>query len=303
MGSQVDLASGHSRPVRFDPEPGRILAEAPAAITGWFSSDIRNEPASFIQVLDDGGNRIETDGTLLSRDRRSMSVELPQGLGDGAYVVHWSTFDDADGDIITGCYVFFVGQASADEAIQRGSALDGGAACPANSPINHATLALEVETSGANATVTMLSENFTVRPPSGTSVVADAGHYHIYLNQAPLDVLAGHAHDHDHDQSGQAGSGGGHDHHGGSGPTSTTVHWYEETYTFEGLPPGQHTVTVVLVHDDHTTPLMPPVFASKTFTIGGSSGGGSPTWLLLVGVTLALGVGLTLGRRFSGPQG
>ncbi len=44
--------AAHSRPVRFDPAPGAVLDAAPAAITGWFTSDIRRAEESFIEVLD-----------------------------------------------------------------------------------------------------------------------------------------------------------------------------------------------------------------------------------------------------------
>jgi hypothetical protein len=74
---------------------------------------------------------VDQGETQLPTNRRQMSVGLQPGLGEGRYIVHWSTLDDTDGDTLAGCYVFFVGQAAADASIQGGEPLDGGSRCPA----------------------------------------------------------------------------------------------------------------------------------------------------------------------------
>lgn len=126
----LQLAGAHSRPLRFDPPPGAVLQAAPAAVQGWFSSDIRRDPNwSFLQVRDAQGNRVDTGETVLSGDRRHMRVDLRPGLPPGRYLVTWRTFDDSDGEIFGDCYYFFVGQAAADEALRANLRLDGGAAC------------------------------------------------------------------------------------------------------------------------------------------------------------------------------
>ena len=122
--------AAHSRSVRFDPAPGAVLDAAPAAITGWFTSDIRRAEESFIEVLDQDGANVATDDVELSADRRQMSVALPSGLGEGRYVVYWSTLDDADGEVFSDCFAFFVGQDAADEALEHGESLDAAAECP-----------------------------------------------------------------------------------------------------------------------------------------------------------------------------
>ena len=128
----VPTALAHSRPVRFDPAPGAILASAPTTVTGWFSNDLRRDPANtFLHVIDGLNRRVDQGEPVLSTDRRQMSVTLASGLGEGHYLIHWSALDDGDGHTSTGCYVFFVGQAAADTAVRGGDQLDGGSRCPA----------------------------------------------------------------------------------------------------------------------------------------------------------------------------
>ena len=125
-------ATAHSRPVRFDPAPGAVLDSAPTMVTGWFNSDLRREDDSFIRVLDAEGNRVDVGDTELDPERRQMSATLAAGLGEGRYLVHWSTHDDGDGEVFSACHYFFVGQAAADAALAEDTAVDGGAECPAS---------------------------------------------------------------------------------------------------------------------------------------------------------------------------
>jgi copper transport protein len=130
--ASISIVQAHSRPVRFDPAPGAVLDSAPSEVTGWFTSDIRRADESFIQVLDHDGEEVQTGDVELSTDRRQMSVSLQSGLEDGHYLVYWSTFADADGEVFCGCHLFFVGQAAADHAAEEAIAVDGGAECPAS---------------------------------------------------------------------------------------------------------------------------------------------------------------------------
>jgi methionine-rich copper-binding protein CopC len=123
-------AVAHSRPVRFDPAPGVILTAAPSQLTGWFSSDIRRVPDSFLHVLDATGQRVDMGEVQLSSDRKQMSVALRSGLAPGRYLVNWSANDDGDGHTLAGCYVFFVGETAANAAVSAGDPLDGGSRCP-----------------------------------------------------------------------------------------------------------------------------------------------------------------------------
>jgi methionine-rich copper-binding protein CopC len=313
------IAEAHSRPVRFDPAPGSVLTTAPSNITGWFTSDIRSAEESFIQVLDADGANVATGDIQLSTDRRQMSVALQSGVGDGRYVVYWSTFDDADGEVFSGCYAFFVGQAAADDAVANGQALDAAADCPSMGEAddgemadNAASLQIDVSVSGSSATVTMSPTNFTARPPDGSTVDPNFGHYHIYLDKVPDDVLTG-THSHDEMDMGDTSSdstpmaddsssdsGDSMNMDDSSGLAENPVMWVENSHTFDDLAPGVHTISVALFHDDHT-PLSPPVIASQSFTIGGSSsdGGGIPAWALILAIAGGLVVG-GIGMKLAG---
>jgi len=126
----VQIASAHSRPIRFDPAPGAVLTAAPAQVTGWFTSDLRRDPNwNFLRVLGPNGQRVDTGEPILSADRLSMTVNLQSGLGPGRYLVTWRTWDDADGEIFGDCFTFFVGQEAAEAAIAQKVRLDGGSQC------------------------------------------------------------------------------------------------------------------------------------------------------------------------------
>jgi copper transport protein len=126
----TQLASAHSRPIRFDPAPGAVLSAPPGQINGWFTSDIRRDPNwSFLRVTGPDGQRVDSGETALTSDRRQMSATLRAGLGPGRYIVTWRTWDDADGEIFGDCHTFFVGQAAADAAVSENLRLDGGSAC------------------------------------------------------------------------------------------------------------------------------------------------------------------------------
>ena len=126
----LNLASAHSRPVRFDPAAGAVLQTAPAKIDGWFTSAIRRDPNwSFIHVTDDKGIRVDTGDATLSSDRLQMTVNLKSGLAPGRYLVTWRTWDDNDGEIFGDCFAVFVGQAAADASAASKTRLDGGSSC------------------------------------------------------------------------------------------------------------------------------------------------------------------------------
>jgi methionine-rich copper-binding protein CopC len=126
----VQLVAAHSRPVRLTPAPGVVLETAPPQVSGQFTSDIRRDPNwSFIHVTGPDGSRVDAGDTQLSADRRGMTAQLRQGLGAGTYIVTWRTYDDADGAIFGDCYVFFVGQVAADQALKDNLRLDAGSRC------------------------------------------------------------------------------------------------------------------------------------------------------------------------------
>lgn len=149
LGAQ--LASAHSRPIRFDPAPGAVLSTAPERVTGWFTSELRNDPNwNYLKVTDQSGTRVDTGQASLSADRRQMSVTLKPGLGAGRYIIEWRTFDDEDGEIFGDCSVFYIGQEAADKAVTDKFRLDAGSSCQRievsarnGTPVPNATLTPE----------------------------------------------------------------------------------------------------------------------------------------------------------------
>jgi len=299
------VVEAHSRPVRFDPAPGAVLNTAPAEVTGWFTSDLRRAEESFIRVLDENGTNVAAGEVQLSDDRRQMSIALGSGAGEGRYIVYWSTFDDADGEVFSDCYAFFVGQAAADAAIANGQALDAAADCPAMAEAGHdgaaapesnASIEISVSVSGSDAELTILPVNFTPRAPDGNTVDPNFGHYHIYLDKVPVDVITGaHSHDDaamdDHDEDMAEDEMTDHEEMDG-GLVENPVMWVENSFTFTSLEPGVHTVAVSLNYDNHE-PFNPPIIASQSFTIGGDGGddGGIPAWTLALAIAGGLVVG------------
>ena len=323
--ASISVVQAHSRPVRFDPAPGAVLVDAPDEVTGWFTSDIRRADESFIKVLDADGEEVQTGDVQLSTDRRRMSSALPADLDAGRYVVYWSTFDDADGEVFAGCHVFFVGQEAADAAVADGQALDAGADCPAtvetdaghthDEPAADApsiAISIPAVVNGDSATLDITPSNFTPRAPDGSTVEPGFGHYHIYLDKVPVDVLTGeHSHDegddHEDEMAGSTGATGAADDHEEDeadvaempgGLVENPVMWVENSYMFTNLEPGTHAVAVVLNYDDHT-PYDPPVLAAQSFRVEGGSDddGGIPAWTLALGVIgglVAGGIGMKL---------
>ena len=319
--ASVSLVNAHSRPVRFDPAPGAVLDAAPGEVTGWFTSDIRRTDESFIRVLDADGAEVQEGDVQLSTDRRQMSTALQADLGEGRYLVYWSTFDDADGEVFGGCHVFYVGQAAADAAVADGLALDGGADCPAvaeGGEHTHDNEGGEQDTSiaisipeivtGDSVTLNITPANFTPRAPDGNTVEPGFGHYHIYLDKVPEDILTGeHSHEAGEDHSTTSATGAMEDQEdeetalgNPAGLVENPVMWTENSYTFTNLEPGYHTVAVALNYDDHS-PYSPPVLTSQTFFVeGGDDGSGVPWWALALGVVGGLvlgGAGMKLAGR------
>lgn len=295
----VQAVAAHSRPIRFTPAPGAVLETAPTSIQSWFTSDIRNVDDSFIRVFDSANKRVDTGSIRLTTDRRQMSINLQSDLPGGSYLVYWSTFDDADDEVFAGCYIFFVGQAAANAAAAAGNPMDGGERCPVNpTETTVSSIEIEIKVDGSNATINMMPTNFEPRSPDGTTHEVAKGHYHIYLDKIPVDLISGEGHSHD----GSADSGST-DHAGHSGAAAddpnglieNPVMWNSNSYTFKDLRPGLHTVAVALNYDDHTS-YNPPVIATANFEIGGGSGGGVETWMLIAGIGVAGAVGLAAGQ-------
>ena len=126
----AQVASAHSRPVRFDPAPGQVLTAPPDKVTGWFTSPLRRDPNwTFMKVTNEQGAEVSAGDVTLNADRKQMSVALRPNLPPGRYIVNHRGWDDEDNEIVGECFVFYVGQAAADAAVAANFRLDGGANC------------------------------------------------------------------------------------------------------------------------------------------------------------------------------
>ncbi len=99
----------HANVIRSDPEQNSVLAQAPAAVTIWFTEPL--EPRlSQIQVLDSQGQQVDRgDSSVNRQDATVLSVSLPP-LPNGTYVVAWTNVSSVDGHKVRGSFLFSIGQ-------------------------------------------------------------------------------------------------------------------------------------------------------------------------------------------------
>jgi copper transport protein len=114
--------SAHGYLIRSIPEDRSQLERPPARLQYWFSESLEAQ-FSGILLRDDRGN-ILAEGAVDAQDERLLSLQVPQDLPDGAYIVELRPAFAGDGHVVIETRVFFVGdadtsiisQASKDEA-------------------------------------------------------------------------------------------------------------------------------------------------------------------------------------------
>ena len=177
------IASAHSRPVRFEPSPGQVLQAAPSQVSGWFTGELRRDPNwTFLHVTDAQGNRVDAGEAQFSSDRLQMTVPLKPALGPGRYLVTWRSFDDGDGAIFGDCFVFYVGQAAADQGLKDSQRLDGGGSRECARVDFEAATARPGPTHTLVAgTATMRTKSTPTRPASSDETTAACRHGRLSL--------------------------------------------------------------------------------------------------------------------------
>lgn len=100
-------ASAHASLVASDPDEGAVLASAPARVTLTFDERITLPPDA-VSLHDADGRSLDSGST--ARDR-TVTVDLPDDLTDGTYVVTWRIVSD-DGHPVAGSLTFSVGRPS-----------------------------------------------------------------------------------------------------------------------------------------------------------------------------------------------
>jgi len=98
----------HGYVVRAIPADRSTLERPPTRLQYWFSEDL--EPRfSEIKLRDQSGEVI-ANGAVDARNHALLSLRVPAGLGDGAYIVELRPAFASDGHVIAESRVFFVGE-------------------------------------------------------------------------------------------------------------------------------------------------------------------------------------------------
>lgn len=121
------LALAHAELVSSDPADGARLAAAPAKITLVFSQELEPD-GNLITVTDAAGNQVDAGDTTLDLndpERKTLTVSLRSGLGDGAYTVSWKNAS-VDGHSEEGTLSFTVGAATAAPTTLPATGTPGG---------------------------------------------------------------------------------------------------------------------------------------------------------------------------------
>jgi LPXTG-motif cell wall-anchored protein len=104
----------HARLVSSDPAADARLASAPSTITLVFSEELKPD-GNTITVTDTSGTQVDAGDTALATsdaERRTLTVSLRSGLGDGVYTVEWVNAS-TDGHGEKGRFSFTVGTTTA----------------------------------------------------------------------------------------------------------------------------------------------------------------------------------------------
>lgn len=101
-------AEAHGYLVRAIPENRAVLERPPTRLQYWFSEAL--EPEFSIVNLRDQRGEILASGGLNENDNRLLTLRVPDGLPDGAYIVELRPAFASDGHVVAESRVFFVGE-------------------------------------------------------------------------------------------------------------------------------------------------------------------------------------------------
>jgi methionine-rich copper-binding protein CopC len=120
----------HARYVGSTPANGSIVAAAPARVVARFSEAVRPQGSSMTVIAPDGSRADVGNSAVDTTDpnRTTLTVTLRTGLGNGTYVVNYTTVSAEDGDTETSRFTFSIGAPSLNAALPRtgGGPLAGG---------------------------------------------------------------------------------------------------------------------------------------------------------------------------------
>ncbi|HEX2066872.1 MAG TPA: copper resistance protein CopC, partial [Candidatus Thermoplasmatota archaeon] len=105
----LPVAHAHANLASSDPPAGARLDRAPALVTLTMTEPV--DPAGTrVEVTDCAGRRVDRgDLSITPGPNPVLRLGLQEGLGDGAYAIHWATFSATDAHHIDGLVGFAVG--------------------------------------------------------------------------------------------------------------------------------------------------------------------------------------------------
>lgn len=116
----VRPALAHGYLLRSIPEDHALLERAPARLQYWFSEPLEPD-FSALTLRDQAGNTLASGG-LSPGNQSLLTVRLPRGLPDGAYIVDMRLAFASDGHVVAQSRVFFVVEAVGGVSGQAASA-------------------------------------------------------------------------------------------------------------------------------------------------------------------------------------
>ena len=107
----IPTVAGHAVYLASDPAKGARLTEAPGEVWVLLTEPVDPSTFNFMVLAADGAEVSVGDAILVAEPNARMSVPLPPGLGEGAYLARWQVLSTADGHITTGSFGFAIGDA------------------------------------------------------------------------------------------------------------------------------------------------------------------------------------------------
>jgi methionine-rich copper-binding protein CopC len=106
------IGLAHSEFVSSVPAPNSAVAVAPTMVTVVFSEALDPKGSSLAVTGPNGSpaNQGNSEIVKSDADRKTMTVSLKPGLGQGKYTVKWTSLSE-DGDTLTDSFAFTVGTA------------------------------------------------------------------------------------------------------------------------------------------------------------------------------------------------
>lgn len=119
LGAGAAPASAHATLLETDPAEGAVLASSPGTVTFTFDEPVATVPDG-VQVFDAAGEPVASEAS--ARDEQ-LTVEVPDELADGTYVIAWRAVS-TDSHVIAGSLTFSVG-APSETVIPPGAGAPG----------------------------------------------------------------------------------------------------------------------------------------------------------------------------------